>query len=653
MIKIAISGQIDNDTKVGYSYPHKFDPARPTPEDEWLHSVTDPRNAREFGAEEIFALWKSEHGNYYAIIFPSKDDPRNGRMMITVHVENKVFTDGSIVISTLRNLKNLVDQSWPNISETSVESIINGLEKKLSRDYHAFSSGLTNTKAYRVYKNEDELKAIMQFPNQSEYNPYKRVLIVPLTCMEFAAQYVTNYKEIQGQIRVSYDVCRALPEGVFVDKYRYNYGDEIIVYYKKTGFRTQKASFIADSKSNKYAQFNGSEILLNSAETVGVQFERCIKFEVYTNKHNIIPRAIFEGLNCTYSIDQETPSVIIFSTDIPEYKLRVSCPNYEPKELILTEIDFIKGKVQVYLNPQIYNMNLKVEKDGRTIQGMVSISSDDELYPVLSDLQRYGKRLYTTQKVVEKVIHGNERAGKSSDGHRGGVSCDHGDDHQSPSSGKGFWRVLWSWVKIPLIVLLGLYLLYCLYSIFVQHEPPLPFTYSENKSINDVAVSMEETVPEDSLVDIDVLQYMKDNDIWERPKLESSSKYVDILDYISNRQIDDAIKHTYSTQTIVPCNGYWKGGKSSFVDIIDSLKQRDDYEYRIKLDVEDAMRRCSDGNKVDLEKLVNEVVAIQKNYESSVTSSQSTSNVNKKSTTSNVETPHNSTGKPDSNTFGN
>ena len=636
MIKIAISGQIDSDTKVGYSYPHKFDPARPTPEDEWLLSVTDPRNARDFGAEEIFALWKSEHGNYYAIIFPSKEDPRNGRMMITLHVGNKVFIDGKVVVDTLRNLKILVDKEWPNIEDSSIEVLVKDLEEKLSRDYTTATPESTNTKAFRVYKDEKELIALLQFPNQSEYKPYKRILLVPSSCMEFAAQYVVNYKEIQGQISVSYDISRPLPEGVSVDKYHYNYGDTITIRYLKSGFRTRKKDIIADGRNSKYALFNGTEIILNSSETVGVEFDRAMRFDVFSQKNRrTIPQSNIEGLNCSCKLDPNSQYTIIFTDDIPEYNIRVSSKGYDSVDLILTQADFLNGNVQVYLEPSLNHLTIKLDKDGRTVQGEISIYSDDELYPILREMSNYGKKLYTN-KVIEKVP-----ASGGNNGHTGkkgkGKTRDSYDNYENNYYENDYYggserhpsliKRIWKWTKFPLITLCVLYLLYLLYTLS-SWETPWPFSTFKSKSapITVTEIEQEEPTPE-SNNDRLVLEYMKESDVWERAEItsrEPSSEYITLIDYISNMQIDEAINHLYSTQTEVPWNGYWKGGKTSFVDMVNKLKTLDKYDYEIKNAIQDAMRKFATTNKVDLENLSREISVIANKYNSNPTSEDKT-----------------------------
>lgn len=627
MIKIAISGQIDNDTKVAYTFPHKFNSACPTPEDEWLDSVADPRNARDFGAEEIFALWKNKHGNYYAIIFPSKNDSRNGRMMITIHTEKKVFTNGAVVVDALRKIKSIVDQNGPYLNDDfSKAPLLSTLDKTLANDYPVVSTDASNGKAYRVFNDEAELTRILQYPNQSEYSPYRQVLIVPSSCMEFASQNTIDYKEIKGEIQVAYNINRQLPEGVCVDKYKYNPGEIVEVKYEKEGYRTQKKSFRADDTGNKYADFNGTEITLKSAESVGIEFQREIRFEI---NPKALSQITIENLNHTITIDPTKSTLVTFPADLQEYKVRVSSVGYIPKDVTLTQADFVTGCVSVNLAPQLKKIKIVIDKDGHNEQGEVHIYYNDKLYPILFEIQQNGKKLYTTQNAIEKTAY-NNNASNSSNGNKADNNKNYNNSGKPKES---FKSMLWSWIKLPLIVLCAVCLLYLLYTIV-----PWPDSCFETKptasKVDSDSVSCSVSEPgqnEDqnsvqnsaskSEKNEEVLKYMKKKDIWERSKMESSQQYVTIIDFISNGQIDEAIGHAYTTKDLR--NGYW----DRFVKKVKDLKESEEYDSKIKKEIQDAMRRSATTDKVNLKDLWNGVSKIKNNHNStdaSVTATQGT-----------------------------
>ena len=103
-INIAVKGQIvgtggADDTGLSFTLTT-------SPSQNWLNSLFDPRDARNFTpqGQEAFALWSNSNGNYYAIIFPSNDG-RNGRLMMVININGYMSQDGNVVINTLRQLK--------------------------------------------------------------------------------------------------------------------------------------------------------------------------------------------------------------------------------------------------------------------------------------------------------------------------------------------------------------------------------------------------------------------------------------------------------------------------------------------------------------------------------------------------------------------
>lgn len=627
MIRLAIKGQIGDDTKLGYTYPDKFNPALSTSDDDWLHSVTDPRDARNFDTEKVYAVWKSEQGNYYAIIVPSKYDTRNGRLMITLFTGRKIFSNGKIVIETLNTIRNIVDGKWSddhkslNIQNEDIQKHILDAESFLSNGYNTVSQDKTNTKVYRTYSNESELENFLKFPNQPEYNQYKRILFVPQDCIAKSPQVTANFREITGQIKVIYDISKPLPNGVRLSKSSYNFGESVLVtYHKDGGYIDVSKSFIADGRDSKYAQYAGTEIIINGPEAAEILFERKIKFDIKSKSGKQISSNFrCEGLNCCPK--QNNDNSLIFSSSQAEPLVKISCPGYEAEDITITNNDFISGSKTVRLEPKLNTYRIRIEdKSGRTRQGEVRVYSDNELDDIFKEADYYGKKLYVIQKIVQQG--GGQPGGGRSGGHERGP--------EPPTRRPKKKNPIWGWVKAILITFVVLYALYALYC-WSESTVPFPFkptTEEPDFIVNDTIFEGEEV--ESTEIEKNTLEYMKSEDVWERSKIEEYPKYATLLDFIYNGQIDEAINHTYSTQEGINTNGYWKTGKSAFVDIVQELKSKSDYENRIKPEIADAMRRNSKPDQVDIKKLSEEVVVIRNKYTNDVETFTPRSEIDKK-----------------------
>lgn len=617
MINIAISGPTETGYRVIYTYPDKYNLTNST-SNEWLQSLCDPRFCRDFRdgsgveVEDAFVLWKREHGNYYALIFPSKVDNRNGRMMITIHVGKMVFLKGDVIVKTLKDLKNIIDtRGTEKIDNNDVKPFVDSLENQMKPDNDSASQRKTSDKkvAYRVFEDEKKLNLIMQFPNQDEYRDYNRILIVPSPCKP-SNESKDKYEEITAKIKVSYDISKSLPYGVSVDGNKYHYKDDdvISITYSKKGYKSQTVSFKADGQDNKYAKYNDTDIKLKSAEDAGIKFDRAIRFNIRSkNKQSSFrPEYVkIVGTNCNVKKESNSSNVFVFSDDIKEYKVKVSFPNFKTEELTLTEKDFIKGTVDVELTPERKEIRLQIDEN----KGKVYVDTDDPLYRILTQFGNYNGKLYTKQKADTRIEH-----------------------IKSPSKMRRLINKIWSpVVYIPLMILLIFYCLYVIHACVFDGKAPWPFSSEPNPTIEspekkpsddpepkglsgepELTHSVDPIPNQDN--DKEVLGYMKAQDKWERKEMERSQKYVTLIDLIHNGQIDESIDHLYSTQTDNPCNGFWKGNTTSFVETVNRLKNSDRYYSEIKKKIEDAMRRHSDSNSVSLQELAGEVKEIEHQY---------------------------------------
>lgn len=617
MIRIAISGQFDKDSKIAYTYPDKYNRANPTDKDKWLESLADPRDARVFNATEIFALWRSPYGNYYAIFFQNKRDFRGGWTMITLSPGQERFSDGNDVVSALRGLKELVvNLKWDcsQIKNDDIEEIIKTLNTKTEIDTSVFPSKISKDKAYRVYNGEDDLKLILQFPDQPGYNNFKRILIVPnaTDSKELTPSY--DYTRITERPKVSYTIQQPFPEGVFVDKNQCREGETIRVSYKKSGYQTQQHEFTADSKNNGFAEYDGYRIKLKSAEEANIRFQRTLSLRV-TSKSTKLPVQSWKVDSISCKRDGTTNTIVFFK-DNTDYDISISAQGYKTTKIHITNDDLKSGSKSIKLEPNLQDINIIfITKNKQEVPETIYVSS---VSPLISEI-----------KPNSRISINNSYRSE------GGKN----DGNEPPKDPKGSEdSTLKSILKSTLVILVALYLFYLLYCACFS-QTPWPFNSEEDlpkTEINtetDNSFSSSETYSEEeSQKEEKDRTYLKDNDTWKKSDLTSET-YKTFLDYILNGQIENIINNQYSTSEDSSINGFWK----AIVGNIKELKNSSDYASYIKPQIEQAMKRSSDNDSLNLKELANEIISIKHNA-----TQRGTNSSNNETTSSMKEAPKSS-----------
>ena len=615
MIRIAISGQFDNDSKIAYTYPDKCNRANPTDKDKdkWLESLADPRDARVFNATEIFALWRSPYGNYYAIFFQNKKDSRGGWTMITLSPGRERFCDGNDVVSALRGLKDLVvDLKWDcnKIKDTYIEEIIKTLNTKTENDASVFPSKTSKDKAYRVYDGEEELKLILQFPDQLGYNNFKRILIVPnaTDSKELTPSY--DYTRITERPKGSYTIQQPIPEGVSVDKIQYREGETIRVSYTKSGYQTQQHKFTADSKNNSFAEYDGYRIKLKSAEEANIRFQRTLSLCVTSKSTN---RQIQDWkVDNSCKRDGET-NTIVFSQDNTDYNISISAQGYKTTKIHITNDDLKSGSKSIKLEPNLQAINITlIIKNKQEVPGTIYISSDS---PLISEIKP-NSRISINKSYISEGGKNNRR-------------------NEPPKGPKPEDSTLKSILKGALVTLVSLYLFYLLYCACFSQTPwpfnseeDLPKTEINTETDNSFSSSETYSEEESQKEEENDRTYLKENNTWKKSDLKSDT-YRTFLDHILNGQINEAINNPYSNYDVSSINGDWK----AIVENINELKKSSEYASDIKPKIEQAMKRASNHDSINLQELKNEIISINKQYKDT----KRGTNSSKKETTSSMK----------------
>lgn len=199
-MKIALYGQIDNDTKFDFTYPDVFVPTRVTEKDAWLRAISDPRDARFFTTERVYAMWRNELGNYYALIEPNKNDARNGYLILTLFTGHSRPQSGAFVLSVLTHLEQMIIGQGIRDHQYLDEYL-----STLSNSFVADRAPFTNTKkssakAFRTYSSQSQLEQLIMKASQEENSRYDRVLLVPKEAVP--DQLTSAYVEVKDPVVV-------------------------------------------------------------------------------------------------------------------------------------------------------------------------------------------------------------------------------------------------------------------------------------------------------------------------------------------------------------------------------------------------------------------------------------------------------------------
>ena len=596
-IKVDVYGQADNDTKHVFTYPDAFNPALASEKDNWLRAISDPRDARAFTTDEVYAYMKNQFGNYYSIIVPNRQDTRNGLMMVTVFTDAYMAADGKAVITALQRLKRLAEGE-PD--RDYVASVVEDFAKNLTPDNtpaHAPAAG--SEKTFRRYKSDMELAEIFQFTDQAEYAGGKRLLIVPAEAVP--AQLPAGYKEITEKIKKSY-IIKNLPTNVSTSKTHVKDGDTLEITYSAHGCATTTLSFVVGKRYNHFT-YSGSEIIVHDAQTAGVTLQRRIRLNIMSEDGRAVG-------GCKVWCNNQTCDVKDGYLTLPAlngrsaYHITVSAYGYKQEKFDLTEEDMAKGAKNVRLKTDMVRVHVKLYVKGYVKEGYVNLNGNDPLLPYLKEAQ--GDELNKHKFNTVYGADGRPMAdGKTKDGHGGG---------KKPSKAK------------QLLALIGglIAALYILYAIVIMafDATPWPFNIFEDKKPAQVEQQEPNPYGDDKggtpeqqpntdtqeKIDHDVA-WMKDNDIWVKESL-LTQKYQTLYDYIAAGQVEEIIeaeKPWFNDK----CNGYWQ-------QIEDNLKKiyANDEKIELQNEAKQKIRECSKDGKIKLSEMAAAIELVQEKLNS-------------------------------------
>lgn len=557
-IKIALYGQFENDTKVDFTFPGEFNPALNRPEDAWLRTVSDPRDAREFErAERIYALWKSNEGNYFASIVRNMKDTRMGYIMLVLFAGHQVPANGHSLLNALAQLEqSLVNEGLRD--RQLVAQLVESIPCDLVPDAVMPTPGVVKSriKAYRTFGDENELADIMLYPNQADYEPFNRILLVPRGAV---AQAPMNYQELTFPIRRTYNV--EWPQGVMATKFTISDGEFLDIVYKKPTFSDFTAHELVMPMGSRFFTINGSRLLVKTAEEAQVQFVRRVRLNIVSAKNgNPITDILINGERVT------TPEINLSDGD--EIDWTIAAQGYRDERIHLSVNSVIQGGyvINAQLKPQSKDLTIIARCDGTPVEGRVSMSVDDRLYPYLTDKRNYEVRIDRRSAAAPVAISsaGRQQAANQKDNSMlkmiGGMA---GGFIAGLILGLSFYmlKTCSSDSNIPEVPLQE--------ETEVQNNGTKNNDDAQQPVAGDDGKPSEEEIQQQEQWESEDLRYLKEQDIWSAEGIKSE-KYKQLFDMIQMGNCEEIVAHSYCQEPTANLNGIFKSVVRSINSIIDS-----------------------------------------------------------------------------------
>lgn len=591
-INIAVKGQIvgtggADDTGLSFTLTT-------SPSQNWLNSLFDPRDARNFTpqGQEAFALWSNSNGNYYAIIFPSNDG-RNGRLMMVININGYMSQDGNVVINTLRQLKDYYIQNLGHLSNDVIKVFLTKFDNSLIKDNSISNQPKTSAiKGYRIFLNDNDLADMFTYPHQSEYVDYKCVYFVP--CEQ--SQPDANFKKIISSIRVIYQIVE-IPDNVELQPSRHSIqkGSTLTIIYKKSGCKDERrdVKVLGEGSFEPAITYLGNTIRINDAKTLGIKFMRVVYLNFVEEGTN------YRVSNVTIINDQNQKQVtdnIFLPEEAKSASFRIEAAGYEKKQVQLSHTEISSGRAKVELKPKINQRDITIIlPDGRPSHIRAKIKEGD---PLLNYLDMNMGRL-----VISRKGYGGPTL--PLDGDRGG---------REPQS---WWKRIPIWFWSVVAILVSYLVCAWFFNIwpFNGKEEAKPADKTQIEQLADTSQS-DSVSAANKQADLDYMKSSANDDCWDKAQLKTDD-LKNLIDFIANGQVDNAINHNYKDGGKDNVNGYWSG----IVKIVNEIKGRvpDD-------EIADAFRRCKvdySHEKVSVKKLNNELASLKKRLD---TQSSTTSN---------------------------
>ena len=271
-IHVAMHGHFDDKLSVRYTFNGSDGSSQ-----RWEGSLPDPDAiVRNFmSARECYVMWQNPMGHYFGIITADPMDPRAGRVMVTIMVDNGDAVAGRAIFSALSGLKKafLEDRL---LSDDAVRKVLQSVGfpeapmKLASWNYNRPDEGARLSPiCYRTYLSTRELETVFSFPNQPEYKRFHYIVVITATA---SLRPGVSVDRITAPVKKQYTVV--CPDNVSASQEIVDEGDHLTLTFTKDGFNPRKENVTIGSPS-PYVRTDGSALIIKTAEESGMSFLRC------------------------------------------------------------------------------------------------------------------------------------------------------------------------------------------------------------------------------------------------------------------------------------------------------------------------------------------------------------------------------------------
>lgn len=344
IIKIAVNGQVGNDTRVVYTWPDAFDPARFSARDEWLRSLYDPReDSRGFTGNRFYALWKNAVGNYYSLIVPNAQDARAGWLMLTIYTGRCIFNDGHSVMEAFGALEPLLLSGRP-VDNARVAQVVAGLGDKLDADPGRPFTGASRQKGFRTYASQQDVETFFAWPNQSDYTAFQRIVLVPASGVALTPPQ--GFVPINTPIRRSFAVYTTQP-GIEVSKTFVEQGEMITINYQRPTFLPETRQAVVNGQPCALLAYEGRRLRILTPEEAGISFRRGVRLKCLAGQKPVT--AFWVELDGVQLGRQQGSDLFILPTVQDAYRLTVRSHGYKDTTILVQPAHLSGAVVKVPL----------------------------------------------------------------------------------------------------------------------------------------------------------------------------------------------------------------------------------------------------------------------------------------------------------------
>lgn len=344
IIKIAVNGQVGNDTQVYYTWPDAFDPARFTARDEWLRNLYDPRDdVRGFTGNRFYTLSKTAAGNYYSVTVPNVHDARNGWLMLSFFTGRAILDSGHALLEAFA----VLEQTLLNVTVTPnaavVAQVAASLQAHLQEDKGQPFASTGMQKGCRPYTTMQEVETFFDWPNQADYEKFRRILLVPSNGAPMTLPQ--GFSPVTSPIKKGFTVY-ATTAGVEFSKAYVEQGDMLTITYRRPGFLPEVSQVVVNEQPSSFVAYEGRRLRILAPEEAGIKFSRGIKFKCLDGKKPIT--AIWIEMDGAQLHKRGDWYILPATQDT--YNLTVCARGYSKKPLLLTAMQAANRTVQVSLS---------------------------------------------------------------------------------------------------------------------------------------------------------------------------------------------------------------------------------------------------------------------------------------------------------------